>query len=457
MSFSRYPKYRDSGFEWLGEVPEHWERKPLRSIFSFSTGLNITKEDLQDEGVFCVNYGEIHSKYGFQLNPDIHPLRCVATEYLRTNPDSIVANGDFVFADTSEDLEGSGNFTHIKSDKPVFAGYHTIIARPRTDICPLFLAFQLHSSVFRTQIQRQVKGIKVFTISQKILKGHECWLPPKQEQIAIANFLDSETSKIDELVAEQGRLIELLKEKRQAVISHAVTKGLNPKATLKPSGIEWLGDIPEHWEVSRLKYATSRIVDCPHDTPTYSEYGEYLAIRTSDLDDGQLFPEQMHRVEKDEYLHRIRREPVRQDDIVYSREGGRWGHAALVTENDRFCLGQRMMQFRVNELFDPSYLMRHLNTKNVYRQGEVDTVGAASPHVNVETICNYWIAHPPKDEQSQIAKFLAEQIRNIDALTAEAERVIELLQERRAALISVAVTGKIDVRSMRPPEGAAHV
>jgi type I restriction enzyme S subunit len=212
----------------------------------------------------------------------------------------------------------------------------------------------------------------------------------------------------------------------------------------KDSGIEWLGEVPEGWEVSRLKHATSRIVDCPHDTPTYNDDGEYLAIRTSDLDDEKLFPEIMKRVDEAEYEHRIRREPVLKDDIVYSREGGRWGHAALVTESDRFCLGQRMMQFRVNEKYDCRYLMCHLNSKNVYRQGDVDTVGAASPHVNVGTICNFRIAVPPLPEQRTIASFLDTETSKIDSLVSEQRRLIELLKEKRQAVISHAVTKGLD-------------
>ncbi|MCF7961691.1 MAG: restriction endonuclease subunit S [Pirellula sp.] len=214
---------KPSGIEWLGDVPVGWEVKPLRSVFKFSKGLTITKEDLRDEGVCCVNYGEIHSKYGFLLNPDIHPLRCVETEYLNSNPDALISDGDFVFADTSEDLEGSGNFTHLRSDNQIFAGYHTIIARPQKGICSLFLAYQFHSSLFRSQIQRQVKGVKVFSISQGILKSAKCWLPPLPEQTAIVAFLETELAKFDTLTAEAQRATDLLQERRTALISAAVT------------------------------------------------------------------------------------------------------------------------------------------------------------------------------------------------------------------------------------------
>src|SRR5690606_31452814 len=125
-------KFKDSGVDWIGEIPEHWEVRKLRFDFNLSKGLTITKENLTDEGIPCVNYGEIHSKYGFEVNPSIHPLKFVPEDYLQTNPNSLLNNGDFIFADTSEDLEGSGNFTYLNSDEITFAGYHTVIARPKS-------------------------------------------------------------------------------------------------------------------------------------------------------------------------------------------------------------------------------------------------------------------------------------------------------------------------------------
>ncbi|RZL40695.1 MAG: restriction endonuclease subunit S, partial [Pedobacter sp.] len=123
-------KLKDSGVEWIGEIPEHWEIKRFRNTFKLGKGLTITKENLTDEGILCVNYGEIHSKFGFEVNPEIHKLKCVHPDYLINNSSSLINEGDFVFADTSEDLQGSGNFTYLNSKEQVFAGYHTVIARP---------------------------------------------------------------------------------------------------------------------------------------------------------------------------------------------------------------------------------------------------------------------------------------------------------------------------------------
>lgn len=242
--FKPYPKYRDSGIPSAGMIPQHWETKPMRSLFSFSKGLSITKEDLREEGVPCVNYGEVHSKYGFRVNPRVNPLKCVAPDYLTTHPYAALTEGDFVFADTSEDIEGSGNFTRLEGDSVAFAGYHTIIARPSSHMCSLFLAYEVTSTAFRAQIRQQVKGIKVFSITQTMLKSLRCWLPPLHEMQAIAAYLAAETARIDEILAQIGgkslpvseadepekSLASLLKEYRTSLIYEAVTGKIDLRA-----------------------------------------------------------------------------------------------------------------------------------------------------------------------------------------------------------------------------------
>src|SRR5690606_13530203 len=188
---------KDSGIEWIGEIPAHWEVKRFANSFSLGKGLTITKEYLRDEGIFCLNYGEIHSKYGFEVSPEIHPLRCVDAEYLKTSSSSLLEKGDFVFADTSEDLKGSGNFTYLRSNIKTFAGYHTVIAKPNKDLNSRFLAYEFDSAKFRSQIQSKVKGVKVFSITQTLLKTLFIWLPTIQEQEQIVAYLDEVTGKID--------------------------------------------------------------------------------------------------------------------------------------------------------------------------------------------------------------------------------------------------------------------
>ena len=216
-------KLKDSGVDWIGEIPEHWEVRKLRFDFNLSKGLTITKENLTDEGVYCLNYGEIHSKYGFEVNPLIHKLRCVSEEYLLTNSNSLLNEGDFVFADTSEDLEGSGNFTYLNSGETVFAGYHTVIARPKKNIESRFFAYEFDSPNFRNQVRTKMKGVKVFSITQSILKDLTLWIPPYEEQIEITDYLDIRTSKIDQVILLKQQEIEKLKEYRTVMIDNVVT------------------------------------------------------------------------------------------------------------------------------------------------------------------------------------------------------------------------------------------
>jgi len=214
---------KGSGVEWLGEVPEHWTVLKNRHIFNFSKGLSITKENLQENGVPCVSYGEVHSKFGFEFNPEFDDMKYVSEEFLVTSKNCLLNSGDFIFADTSEDFEGSGNFAYLNSQSQVFAGYHTVIARLKSQQNPRFFAYVFDSNAHRKQIQTQVKGIKVFSITQGILKDIYSWQPPIHEQDLIVEYLDRECKKITLLKEKQKQLIKKLKEYRSTIISHAVT------------------------------------------------------------------------------------------------------------------------------------------------------------------------------------------------------------------------------------------
>ena len=214
---------KDSGVEWIGEIPEHWEVKRFRYVFNLGKGLTITKENLRDEGVFCVNYGEIHSKYGFELDTNIHQLKCVDEDYLLNNPSALINYGDFVFADTSEDIEGSGNFTYLESKDEIFAGYHTVVAKPKFEIESRFFAYIFDSESFRNQIRTKVKGVKVYSITQSILKQPTVWYPSKKEQKEIVNYLDSGTKKIETAIGLKQQEIEKLQEYKSSLINSVVT------------------------------------------------------------------------------------------------------------------------------------------------------------------------------------------------------------------------------------------
>ncbi|WP_299185123.1 restriction endonuclease subunit S [uncultured Psychrobacter sp.] len=214
---------KDSGVEWLGEIPEHWELTYNKYLFNFSRGLTITKADLIDEGIPCVNYGEVHSKYGFEVDPNIHPLKCVPESYAENFKYAVLKEGDFVFADTSEDYKGSGNFTHLNSKTLTMAGYHTVVMKQKHDHNHRYLAYMFDSKVFRTQIINRVSGVKVFSVTQGILKRIPAWLPPLTEQNNIVIYLDEQVNRMDRSSEAAKDIIGKLQEYRAALITQAVT------------------------------------------------------------------------------------------------------------------------------------------------------------------------------------------------------------------------------------------
>jgi type I restriction enzyme S subunit len=445
MKYKAYPEYKDSGVEWLGEIPADWKTSKLRYMFSFAKGLTITKENLTDEGVPCVNYGEVHSKYGFEVDPAIHSLKCVSESYLKSSPSALLSRGDLVFADTSEDIEGSGNFTQLTSDQPIFAGYHTIIARPFNRKSSRFYAYLLDSLELRTQVRHAVKGVKVFSITQEILRGINVWIPTIEEQKQIANFLDRETAKIDTLIEKQQQLIKLLKEKRQAVISHAVTKGLNPNAPMKDSGIEWLGEVPEHWAIKNYRYATKvyrgKFGHRPRNDPAFYD-GDYPFIQTGDIAQAGKKIKKYKQTLNDRGISVSQKFPA---GTLVMAIAANIGDAAIL--DFEAYAPDSVVGFKPNHDIDLKFLRYSLTA--ALPALEQSSTQSAQANLNIDRIGTVKAAFPPLTEQKRIVIEVDRLIKSYDVIEKKAKISIKLLSERRIALISAAVTGKIDVRDIK--------
>lgn len=433
MSFPRYPEYRDSGVEWLGEVPGHWEVTRIRNLYRF-----IKRQDQYCGTVLSVyrDYGVIE-KDSRQDNNNKTPEDL--SSYQTVNVGDLVINKMKAWQGS---LGVSGLSGITSPDYAVFESIHS-----ENDG---YIHYLLRSRMMPGVYQCISNGIRLdqWRLEPDKFLQIQVPLPNLEEQNQILAFLDRETVKIDALVAEQERLIELLKEKRQAVISHAVTKGLNSQAPMKDSGIEWLGEVPEHWSCQRIKHCSDKVVDCLHTTPTYDGELEHPCIRTSDVDPGILHLHRARLVSRDIFEERTQRLAPRAGDILYSREGERFGMAALVPDGAELCLGQRMMMFRTKNDYDPSFIMWALNSDSVFQQVLNRVGGATSPHINISDIVNFYITVPPIEEQEEISQCISRMTTRTDAMIAEAERAIDLLKEHRSALISAAVTGKIDVRGL---------
>jgi type I restriction enzyme, S subunit len=449
MSFPRYPKYKDSGVEWLGEVPEHWEVRRLRQIGPLLKGSGGSKEDIVESGVPCIRYGDLYTTHAyFILQARTHVSEERAADYFP------IQKGDVLFAASGEDLAEIGRSAVTLIDERVCCGGDLVILRPQMTVVPEFMGYACDCWVSKAQKASMGRGTTVKHIYPDELKRLLLALPPAPEQTAIATFLDHETAKIDALIAEQQRLIEVLQEKRQAVISHAVTKGLNPDAPMKDSGIEWLGEVPEHWKVGPLKrfWATT---DCKHITAEFVDEGYPLASirevqsRWVDLSTAKQTTEHF-------YLQLIEggRKPM-EGDLIFSRNAT-VGEVAQVPANPpAFAMGQDVCLLRRHRSgYSAAYLHAVLRSPVVVEQITQLMIGSTFKRINVEEIRGLMIPMPPSAEQSDIAGRIASVAGEIDCLAVEAVRTVALLQERRSALISAAVTGQIDVRGLTGSEAA---
>ena len=246
------------------------------------------------------------------------------------------------------------------------------------------------------------------------------------KQLRIVRYLNNFCSKFDAIIYNLQTSIEDYKKLKQAVITQAVTTLNSPNV--------------------KLKYLMDIIVDCPHETPIYTFTGNYLVIRTSDQSLASLRgDEYMYRLDEAEYKKRTRRLTLDKDDIVYGREGS-WGLACLVPQSNKYCLGQRVMQFRCNtRLLYPKYAMYALNSETVYMQGALDTIGSTAPHVNISTIRNYLLPVPTLTEQKEVADYLDAKCAEIDKLIAKKEQLVKELESYKKSLIYEVVTGKREV------------
>ena len=214
---------KESGVEWIGRIPKHWEVEPFNRHFTFGKGLPITKANLQEEGIAVISYGQIHAKNNLGTTLTESLVRYVSPTYIETHPQCLLKGNDFIFADTSEDIEGSGNFAFNDFDNKIFAGYHTVVARPNDLLFPKYYAYLFKSKAWKSQIQSLVNGVKVYSIGRRILKTSMLLIPSEDEQKDIVKFLDKQTSAIEKTIETISRQITLLQERKQIIINEVVT------------------------------------------------------------------------------------------------------------------------------------------------------------------------------------------------------------------------------------------
>ena len=437
MSFPRYPKYKDSGVEWLGEVPEHWEVKPLKAIASFNDEV-LPENFSADEEIEYVDIGSV------SLAGGIERTETMGFGAAPSRARRKVRDGDVIASTVRTYLKAIAPVISPSVNLIVSTGFAVI--RPGAGLLPPFAKFALQTNYFVDAVISRSTGVSYPAINASEMAAIPIAFPDLVDQAAIAVFLDRETAKIDELVTEQRRLMELLKEKRQAVISHAVTRGLNPDSSMKPSGVEWFDAVPSHWGRGPLKRFWF-VVDCKHVTVPFLDEGIPIAsimeVRSFDLDLSKALRT------SEEYCNLMvegGRRP-RRGDVIYCRNTANTGTSAFVGTDELMALGQDVCLIR-----SPGNCGRYLNyiLHSGFMAAQLATlmIGSTFKRINVADIRELLVPCPPPDEQAGIARYLDSKTAEFELLTAEAQRAIDLLQERRTALISAAVTGQIDVREL---------
>jgi type I restriction enzyme S subunit len=435
VSFPAYPAYRDSGIDWLGEVPADWRIQKFRFTFRESS------EKIESEvvgpmlsvsgyrGIEVKEYGDENQR---RAEEDLIGYRIV-------RPGQLVVNTMWL------NYAGLGVSSHEGHVSPAYRAYW--FADQNAE--PRFTHYLLRSSIYVQGYTQLLTGIRPNSLqmSRADLMDFPVLLPPVSVQTVIAAFLDRETAKIDELIEEQRRLIALLKEKRQVVICHAVTKGLDPHALMKGSGIEWLGEVPAHWDIKPLKQLAARdtsitygIVQAGPDIPDGVPY-----IRTSDMSGDQL-PVEGYMRTSPEIDQAYARSRVSAGDLVIAIRAtvGKPLIVPLFLEGANLTQGTAKFSPSVNI----SARFAQLVLGSVGASSEFDRIskGATFKEITLEMLRNFRVPVPPLDEQEVLTSTIDSQLRTFRELIDAAEESERLLTERRAALISAAVTGKIDVR-----------
>lgn len=433
MKLKPYPKYKASGVDWVGDVPEGWSLKRLAYLFERKKDVNHVDEELlsvyRDHGVVPKSSRDDNFN---KPSDDLSPYQ-------------LVNRGDLVL-NKMKTWQGSIAISEYRGI--VSPAY--FVATPKTPMHLRFIHYLLRCQLYIAEYRKLSAGIRPnqWDLDYDHFKNIPALLPSPDEQSEIASFLDRETAKIDTLIAKQEKLIELLKEKRQAVISHAVTKGLDPTASMKPSGVEWLGDVPEHWGLAPLKHLVTM---SSGGTPSKDreDYwgGSHPWASAKDLKVEVLSDTEDHI--SNTAIQEGAATLVSPGAVLIVVRGMILLHTLPVTVNAvPMAINQDLKALRAGSKLLPSYLALMLRGLSREILGRTDQAAHGTKALRMEDWTGMHVPVPPVEDQRKILQHVENQKQVIDQLIIKAQQAVSLQKEHRTALISAAVTGKIDVRSM---------
>ncbi|MCX5961585.1 MAG: restriction endonuclease subunit S [Cyanobacteria bacterium] len=431
MNLLKYDRYKDSGVEWLGEIPDHWEILRTKNIFRLSA-----------EPAEKNNNHELLSVYSDIGVKPRRELEERGNKASTTDGYWIVKKGDVIVNKLLAWMGAIGVSYYDGVTSPAYD-----ILRAYKPIDSKFYHYLFRSPICLSKLKQHSKGIMEMRLRLYFDEFGNIKLPYPcfEEQKRIVEFLDRKCGEIDEAIAKKQRLIELLEEQKTILINQAVTKGLNPDAPMKDSGIEWLGAIPEHWEIKKAKHLFKQIIDTEHKTAPSFENGLYFIVRTSNVKNGKLVLDKALYTNEDIYKQWTKRAIPKAGDILFTREAPA-GEACILPLNTKALIGQRMVLMKVNQ----SILDSNFAVFSIYggaaKQYIYDlSVGSTVPHFNMSDIKNIPFVLPEIAEQRIIKEYLNKINDNFQLLQDKENKAIEKLTELKQILIAEAVTGKIKV------------
>ena len=430
----RYSEYKDSGVKWLGEIPSHWEVMPIKYISEVSSGATpkTSVQGYWDGNITWVTPADFKTETKFVLKGN----RNITTLGVKSCSTVILPKGSLVFSKRAP----IGQVSILKIPLCTNQGCFGIIPNESMNNSFLYYSLAIHAQSFNTL----GSGTTFRELSFSTFSSFKISVPPKEEQDAIVRYLDAATSKIDKAIAMQQKMIDLLNERKQIIIQNAVTKGLDENVEMKDSGVEWIGMIPKHWEISKLKY----LIDAPlkygaNEASDLIDYSCPRYIRITDIDTNGKLKEETYRS-----LPMNKAEPylLKKGDLLFARSGATVGKAFLFEEDYAACYAGYLIKAHMDlQKVLPKFVYLYTQTFAYQRWKESIFIQATIQNISGERYANMQIPMPTLEEQNNIIDMLTPKMLRFDSVISNCQRQITLLQERKQIIINEVVTGKVKV------------
>lgn len=434
----RYSEYKDSGVKWLGEIPSHWEVMPIKYISEVSSGATpkTSVQGYWDGNITWVTPADFKTETKFVLKGN----RNITTLGVKSCSTVILPKGSLVFSKRAP----IGQVSILKIPLCTNQGCFGIIPNESMNNSFLYYSLAIHAQSFNTL----GSGTTFRELSFSTFSSFKISVPPKEEQDAIVRYLDAVTSKIDKAIDMQQKMIDLLNERKQIIIQNAVTKGLDDKVEMKDSGVEWIGMIPKHWEIKRLKYVMhsyGRIGFRGYGTDDIVDEGQgAITLSPSNIQDSSMDYSKKTYLSWKKY-YESPEIMIKNGDVLMVKTGSSYGKCAVVKDLPMECtINPQLVVFKEHKEFS-EFLAYSFQTTFAKCFINTSVIGGTIPTISQEKINNYIFPFPSKSEQQAIVAYLGKEMQRFDSAITNCQRQIALLQERKQIIINEVVTGKVKV------------